>query len=268
MAQALFLEEVASERAYTARIHIKLDTGTSRVGIEPSEAVSWCKAVQKKCTHLRIEGIFSHFSSSEENQRVTKEQHSLFTSTVQTLEAAGIVPELKHIACSASTLLAKYSHENAVRPGIALYGLHPSRATQKMGTLYPVLSFKTKVIAVKTFKKGTAIGYGQTYITPRTTTIVTLPVGYFDGFDRGFSNRGQVLVHGVLCPVRGRVCMNLTMVEVPKNIALRVKVGDEVVLLGKQKKAYITADDWAKKLDTISYEVVTRLGAHIPRITI
>jgi alanine racemase len=105
-------------------------------------------------------------------------------------------------------------------------------------------------------------------VTPKPTTIVTLPIGYFDGFDRGFSNTGEVLIHGIRCRVRGRVCMNLTMVEVPKSIAARVKIGDEVVVLGVQKKERITAEEWAQKLGTISYEVVTRLGAHIPRVVV
>jgi alanine racemase len=212
--------------------------------------------------------VFSHFSSSEEDKRVTAEQQYIFGEVIRALEERGFSPEFKHIACSASTLLYKQTHENAVRPGIALYGLYPSISTKKTAALVPILSFKTKIIACKTVGKGTAIGYGQSYVTSKSTTIATLPIGYFDGFDRGFSNTGEVLIHGVRCRVRGRVCMNLTMVEVPKSIASHVKIGDEVVVLGAQKRECITAEEWAQKLGTISYEVVTRLGAHIPRIVV
>lgn len=263
--QARFLSKVAVSTNKKVLVHLKIDTGTSRLGIRPDEAEIFVKKM-KAMPNLELEGVFSHFSSSEENKKVTFDQERIFRSTINALGKAGHSFPLRHIACSASTMLYDATHENSVRPGVGIYGIFPSNNTKRAMKLTPVLSFHTRIIQIKTVEKGTAIGYGQSYIVRKKTTIATLPIGYFDGFDRGFSNIGQVIIRGVKCPVRGRVCMNLTMVEIPPALALKIKTGEEVVLIGKQKKADISANDWAKKLGTISYEVLARLGAHIPRI--
>lgn len=263
--QAVFLSKIGKNFKKNALVHIKIDVGTSRLGIPPEAAVNFFQKI-RALPHLTIVGVFTHFSSSEEDKNTTFKQSNLFHGTLEKLSEAGFNPLLRHSACSASTVLYKETHENAIRPGIGIYGISPSAAVGRALKLFPVLSFHTRIIQTKVVAAGTAIGYGQTYRAPKKMTIATLPIGYYDGFDRGFSNNGSVLIQGVKCPVRGRICMNLTMVEIPQTIASRVKIGEEVVLLGKQKKEEISAYDWALKLDTIPYEVLARLGSHIPRI--
>ena len=263
--QAKFLSKTAQGVNKEVNIHIKIDTGTSRIGIFPSEAVDFIKKINK-LPNLNLRGIFTHYAESEsQNQAYTDLQTQKFQKIVKDMS----VP-LVHAGCSASTINNPKTLFNLVRIGIGMYGLWPSSDTKRLArknkikfNLKSALSWKTKIIQVKALDKGAFISYDRTYQTEKRTKIAVLPVGYWDGYDRKLSGCGTVLIGGHLCPVRGLVCMNLTMVDVSK--VRNVREGDEVVLLGRQKKQIITAEDLAKKIGTINYEVVTRINPLVPR---
>ena len=172
---------------------------------------------------------------------------------------------LWHSSCSAATLLHPEARSNAVRVGIGLYGLYPSVQAKRVLNLKPVLSWYTRLIQIKMIPAGTKIGYDSTYTTKRVTRLGIIPVGYYDGFDRRFSNRGIVLVQGRKCSVLGRICMNVTMIDLT-DVQGPLKTGDTVVLIGQSKKESITADQLAEMSGTIHYEVVNRINPLLPRI--
>jgi len=247
-------------------IHIKIDTGASRIGILPEQADDFIKKI-RKFKHLNLRGIFTHYAKSEsKNQSYTNKQTQKFQKIIDKKQ----IP-LVHAACSATVINNPRTFFNMVRVGIGLYGLWPSKDTQEIVNkkhllinLQPALSWKTKIIQIKSLSVGTSVGYDCTFITRSKTKLAVLPVGYADGYDRRLSNCGSVLVQGISCPIRGRVCMNLIMVDVSQ--VTKVKTGDEVVLIGKQNNRVISADDIAEKIGTINYEVVTRINSNIPRI--
>lgn len=258
------LNNFAKKRGIKIEIHLKIDTGASRIGFWPKELIKNAESL-KKLNNLEIEGIFSHFASSEEDKKYTQKQLRTFSQTISELKKGGINPPLKHIACTAAALAVPQSQYNAVRLGIGLYGLYPSLQIKKMNLikLKPVLSWKTRLIQVRKIPKNTLIGYGGAYQTRCQTRLGIIPVGYWDGLDRKLSNCGQVLFKGKKCAILGRICMNLTMIDLT---GLNAKTGDKVTLIGKQGGAEITADDLAKKINTINYEVVTRVNPQIKRI--
>ncbi len=262
--QAIILNKVGESARKHIPVHIKVDSGTTRIGVLPNNVLKFIATLQKRCPALSIEGLWTHFASSESDPTFTRKQHRVFASVLEECRNKNITFSSVHEACSAASTLAPYTHQNAVRLGIELYGLHPSRATRKRIVLRPALSWYTTIIQTKKIEPGTTVSYGRTYTAKRPMRIAVLPVGYYDGYDRKLSNAGEVLIGGKRCTVLGRVCMNLTMVDVTQ--VPKAKVGDTVVLLGKAKNEAITADELADKIGTINYEVVTRIGAHIPRI--
>ena len=266
LSQANFLDKEGQKVDKIVNIHIKIDTGASRIGILPGQADGFIEKI-KKFKYLNLRGIFTHYADSEsKNQSYTNQQTQKFQKVI----AHKQIP-LAHAACSASILNNSHTFFNMVRIGIGLYGLWPSKDTQRMANkksfsinLQPVLSWKTKIIQVKSLPAGVSIGYDCTFITRSKTKLAVLPVGYADGYDRRLSNCGSVLIHGISCPIRGRVCMNLTMVDVSR--VPKVKAGDEVILIGEQNNRVISAENIAKKIGTINYEVVARINSDIPRI--
>lgn len=263
---AKLISRTAKKIHQNALVHVKIDTGTSRVGILPSEAIDFAKKINK-LPNLKIEGIFSHFAASEENKDYTKKQLDDFKEVLLNLEKAGIKIFYRHFGCSAASLVEPNSHFNMIRLGLGLYGLWPSEMAEKIALtkypwlkLQPALTWKTKIIQVKELPKGTKVGYGCSYVAKKKIKMAVLAVGYFEGYDRHLSNLGEVVVKNKKCPVIGRVCMNLTMVDVSK--VKNAKPGDEVVLLGRG----VTAEDLAKKIGTINYEVVTQINPMLPRI--
>jgi alanine racemase len=168
------------------------------------------------------------------------------------------------MACSAASTLYPTSLFNGMRLGLSLYGLYPAKEVTKIIKLKPALSWRTKIIQVKTLPAGSKIGYGGTYTVPNEQTIAILPIGYWDGLDRSLSNTGEVLVEGIHCPIRGRICMNLTMVDVSK--IKNPKTGLVATIIGKSGGEILTAEDIAEKINTINYEVVDRINPLIPRI--
>jgi len=268
--QAKILSQLGQKIKKKINIHIKIDTGTSRVGVRPDEAIAFIKKV-KNLPDLSLRGVFTHYAASEDSdQTFTNQQTEKFTKVIDALEKQGINIPFKHAACSAATMVNRQTRFNLIRLGIALYGLWPSPEIKFLSgvknkniDLRPALTWKTRIIQIKNLPARTAIGYDRTYQTKKKIKLAILPIGYWDGYDRKLSGCGEVLINGQRCPVRGRVCMNLTMVELPAR--LRAKVGDEAVLLGRQGKEEMTAEELAQKIGTINYEVVTRINPLIAR---
>jgi alanine racemase len=259
------LEAAVEKRRTPLKIHIKIDTGMGRLGFRAADIDSWLPRINT-LKALKTAGIFSHFSTAESvDGQYTKEQLAIFTRVVTRLRAAGMTA-LFHFANSAATITQPAAYFDMVRPGIMLYGAYPSPAMAQQITLKPVLSWHTKIIQLKKVPAGTSISYGQTFITKRESVIATLPIGYADGYHRALSNRGKALVRGKRAPVAGRVCMDLTMLDVTD--IRNVQQGDEVVVLGRQDSAEISADEMAAWANTISYEIFTSIGARVPRIHI
>ncbi|MFH1292118.1 MAG: alanine racemase [bacterium] len=261
--QAKILDKVGDNVRKKIKIHLKIDTGTSRLGILPNNLVNFTNDI-KNFKNLNIEGVFSHFSSSEEDREVTIQQLEIFNKATNLLSQQGINPAIRHITCSAATILYPESHFDAVRIGISLYGLHPSDQANIAIKLKPVLSWHTKIIQVKKVPSQTKISYDCTYTTNRPTKLAILPIGYWDGFDRGLSNKGLVLIKGIKCPILGRVCMNLSIVDIT-NIP-EVNAGEQATLIGTQGHQTITAQDMAKWAGTINYEIIDRINPLLPRI--
>ena len=251
----------------TALAHIKVDTGMGRLGIRAEELESIVHLVKmvRELPGLQLEGIFTHFAMADAlDQTHTHLQLARFQNVLQVLEEKSIRPPLAHAANSAAMLTLPEARLDMVRPGIALFGLHPSEEVSLPETFRPALSFKTQVSQVKAIPAGECISYGCTFYTERPTTIAVLPVGYADGFRRAPTNWGSVLIHGQSAPLLGRVCMDQCMVDVSH--IQRVRTGDEVVLIGRQGHASLTAEQVAQRLGTINYEVVSEILARVPRV--
>ncbi|HEX6172378.1 MAG TPA: alanine racemase, partial [Candidatus Binatia bacterium] len=258
------LEAAVARRGRSLDVHLKIDTGMGRIGFPAAECDSWLPQI-KKLNALRVEGVFSHFSHAESVEgQYTRKQLEIFHNIVQRLAAVSIAPPVIHLANSAATITLPEAYFNMVRPGLMLYGIYPSPEMADRISLKPVLSWKTRILQLKKVPSNASISYGQTFITQRDSLIATLPIGYADGYPRLLSNRGQALVGGKRAPVAGRVCMDLTMLDVT-DIG-KIHQGDEVVLLGTQENQTISADEMASWADTISYEILTSIGARIPRI--
>jgi alanine racemase len=260
------LEKAVADRGMTLRIHLEIDTGMARIGFLDSEIDDWLPELGK-LNALKLEGIFSHFSDGETpNEEYTENQLKNFLSVTERLHRAALAPSLIHMAKSGTIITVPDSHLAMVRPGLLLYGIYPSPTLTEEIHLKPVLSWKTRILQLKRLPHGSSIGYGRTFTTRRDSLIATLPLGYADGYKRIFSNRASVLVRGERAPVVGRVSMDLTTVDVT-DIA-KVQQGDEVVLLGHQGDAEISADEMAAWANTIPYEILTSIGARVPRIYI
>lgn len=258
------LENLARRRRITLNIHLEVDTGMGRLGLLSSEVDSWL-AELAKLKALKIEGVMSHFSETENSELdYTKDQLESFRHVVELLHAEGHRPPFIHQAKSAGVIGLPPAHFTMVRPGLMLYGIYPSPEMLNQIALKPILSWKTRVLQLKRLPKGSSISYGQTFVTERESLIATLPVGYADGYHRLLSNRGSVLVRGKRVPIVGKVCMDLTMVDVTD--IREVQQGDEVVLLGTQGRGTISADEIARWADTISYEILTSISSRVPRI--
>jgi len=248
-------------------IHVKIDSGTGRIGFQDSDIPYIISTVNK--SKLRVRGIFSHFSDVE-NMASTywlsqlRSFDAMYNKLISGLHTRSAD---RHIACSAAISRSKRTHGTLVRTGIHLYGLSGfSKIQDAHLDLRPVLSWKTSVIHIKKVPPGSFIGYNKTYKTTSPTTIVTVPLGYADGLDRHLSNTGRMLVGGAFAPIRGNVCMNLTMLETKKG--KKIKLGDEVVCIGHQKNKKIEAYELAKQAGTINYEIVTRIPEQLPRIVV
>jgi len=262
------LSRIAQKENKKVKIHIALDTGMGRIGLLPDETGLNSVREMRKLPNIILEGIFSHFSTADEGDKSYSEyQLKVFNDFVSKLEAEGIKFNVKHLSNSAAIMDLPQAHFDGVRPGIIMYGYYPSDEVLKDKLdLKPALTLKTNIVHVKTLPKGMYISYGRKFITDRESVIATLPIGYADGYTRALSNKGKVIINGKLAPVVGRVCMDQLMVDVTD--AGEVKVGDEAILLGEQGNTKFNADDLAKILDTINYEIICMIGRRVPRVYI
>ena len=258
----------------TAKVHIKIETGTTRQGVEGDELRKLARAL-KSTSGVVIEGASTHYANIEDTTDASYAESQLkrFQEGVAMLHAEGINPTYLHTACSAAAILFPRTYFNLARVGISMYGLWPSKETKAVAarekkalTLAPVLTWKTVVAQIKHIKKGTTVSYGLTERVARNSVIAVIPVGYWDGFDRGLSNVAHVLIRGQRCKLLGRICMNMCMVDVTD--VKTVKVEDQVVILGKQKTEEISAEEMASQIGTINYEVVTRINPMLPRVAV
>jgi alanine racemase len=256
-------DRAAREMNATINVHIKVDTGMSRLGLLPDQVTPFFRSL-RNLRNLNIEGIFTHFSSSEDDPDYTRDQLKTFQDTLNPLKAAGYQFKYIHAANTAAALSLPESYFTMVRVGIGMYGIDPGIDTPLPGDFRAALSWKTTIAQVKTLQSGTFVGYNNTYQTRGMERVAVIPVGYADGFRRAPNNWGEVLVSGKRAPVIGRVSMDQTMIDVT-NID-DINIGDEVVLIGKQGDDRITADDAAKQLGTSSYEVVSTILARVPRV--
>ena len=257
------LSRAAADLGGRVPTHVKVDTGMGRLGLLPDEVLPFVQELQR-LPNLVLEGIFTHFSVADSDPEFTRWQLDRFQQVLGKLVEAGIRPPLAHAANSAAVLTLPESHLDMVRPGIALYGLHPSPQVRCPPDFRPALRFKTQVAQVKTLSPGSYVGYGNTYQTSGEQRIAVIPVGYADGFRRAPRHWGEVLVRGRRAPIAGRVSMDQTMIDV--TAIPGVRQGDEVVLIGEQGDEQITAEQVAERLGTISYEVVSEILARVPRV--
>jgi len=255
------LEAAGRRVGEPARVHIKVDTGMSRLGVQAEHVVSFLEHTQSP--DLQIEGIFTHFARADETDpEPTDRQEERFQSALQALQLAGRKPALVHACNSAAGLTRPAGGYSLVRAGIAIYGLHPSAECPLPESFTPALSWKTLLSQVRVLPAGRGVSYGHTYSTRKEERIGTVPVGYADGYRRTVGN--VALVGGQPVPVIGRVCMDQIMVQLD-NVPL-VLAGDEVVLIGRQAEEALTAEDLARTWGTINYEVVCGIGARVPRL--
>jgi alanine racemase len=258
----------------TAKIHLKVETGTNRQGILYKDLKEFAQ-IAKTFKNIEIEGLSTHFANIEDttDHSYAELQLKRFADAAKSLKETGIDIPLLHCANSAATILFEKTRFNMVRPGIACYGMWPSSETYdayiheiKNGfKLTPALTWKAKIAQVKSIPAGDPVGYGCTYKTEKDTKLAIIPVGYYDGYDRSIKN-GHVLINDQIAPIRGRVCMNIIMADITD--IPEVKTESEVVLLGRSKSTTITAEDFAVWAGTINYEVTTRINEKIPRIIV
>jgi alanine racemase len=261
VAQAL--EEAGGSLGKKARAHLKVDTGMGRLGLNPPEVLPFLEGV-KNFSHLEVLGLISHLATADEaNKTYTRKQLQEFLTLLSTARGQDWELPLSHIANSAALVEVPEAHFGMVRPGISLYGSPPAPGRSWGVDLKPVMSFATQVLQLKRLPPGSSISYGRTYITTDWCNLAVLPVGYCNGYPRLLSNRGEVLLKGHRAPIRGRVCMNLTMVDVSH--IPEVAEGETVTLLGADGGERLTADDLASWAETISYDIYCALGSANPR---
>jgi alanine racemase len=270
------LEALAAEAGRQVQVHVKVETGTHRQGVLEQDIPSFAARIRQS-RHLVLEGMTTHFANIEDttDHSVAEAQFAAFDRARQALSTGTGAPvAVRHAACSAAALLFTRTHLELARIGISLYGLWPSKETyvsclergKPALDLRPALAWKSRVAQVKEVPEGAYVGYGCTWRAGRNSRIAVLPVGYFEGYDRGLSGVAHVLVRQRRAPVRGRVCMNMCMVDVTDIPG--VSVEDEVVLLGSQGEERISAEQLAAWCGTISYEVVSRIHPALPRVVV
>ena len=260
------LSQAAQKLQKSVKIHIKTDTGMSRLGFLTGDNEE--KTVEEileisRLPFIEVDGLFSHFACADEkNREYTDLQFARFTSLINKLEEKGLKIPCKHIANSAAIMMYPKTHLDMVRAGVVLYGYYPSEDVDKSRlSLKPVMTLKSRITHIKDVEDGVGVSYGKTYITDKKTRIATIPVGYADGYARCLSQKAKIEVGGQLCNIIGRICMDQCMIDVTN--VNNINVGDEVILFGDEQ---ISADDIAKMMDTINYEVLCLVSKRIPRI--
>jgi len=254
-------------------VHFKVDTGMGRVGSLAQPGADGCPDPQRiarvvgdvvtvgTLPQLRLEGLCTHLTcGGSDDAAPTRLQCQILQAILQELERAGVAPRWRHLAASGATFLHPFSQMNLVRPGIALYGYNVPGGTDG---LTPAMTLKTRIMELRHLMPGDSVSYDMTHRVTTPATVATVALGYGDGYDRRFSNCGKMLVRGVAAPILGRVCMDMTMLDVTH--IPQAAVGDEVVAFGRQGEALLPADAIAATIGTISYEIVTGLTRRVPR---
>jgi len=262
------LSSLAEKLGKKAKIHIALDTGMGRIGFIPNEKSIEDVVEIASLKGIEIIGIFTHFSTADEYDKTyTNEQFKKIKDFIAELEKRNINIPLKHVSNSGAIMDMPETYLDAVRAGIILYGYYPSNEVNKEKLdIKPILTLKTTISHVKEVEEGTSISYGRTFITKKKSKIATIPIGYADGYSRLLSGKAKVIINGKFVPVVGRICMDQCMIDVT-DIG-KVKVGDEVILLGEEGNLKFNADDFAEIMGTINYEITCMLKQRIPRVYI
>lgn len=267
MEEARLFAQSAVRLGRTARVHVKVDTGMGRLGVEPAAAAALVRAVAQ-LQGVVVEGVFTHFASAEDDEEYTALQLRRFRRVLRALAQRGVNVPWVHASNSGGILHAPESCGNLVRPGLMVYGVVPPgrrRSTAELARqLQPALSFRCRVGLVKTVRKGSSLSYGRTYVAPGRMRVATITAGYGDGFPRAASNRACVLLQGQRCPVVGRVTMDQTLVDVSS--LGEVVPGDEAVLIGAQGEERVSATDLAAWCGTIPWEILTGISYRVPRV--
>lgn len=254
----------AAELGSAARVHLKIDTGLSRNGATVADWPLLVEAAAKAAATGVIEttGIWSHFVHADSpGHPTTARQIERFGDALQVAKGIGVVPEVRHLANSAASVTLPQAHFDLVRPGIAVYGLSPVPDQGDFG-LVPAMTLRSQLANVKRVAAGEGVSYGHQYRLERDSTLALVPLGYADGIPRAATNRGPVALHGRRYTISGRVCMDQFVIDIGDDTAAE---GDQVVLFGTGRDGEPTAQDWASALDTIHYEIVTRIGSRVPR---
>lgn len=269
------LNAIAAARGATVGVHIKIETGTHRQGVLERDVPAFVARL-REAGALRLAGVTTHFANIEDttSHAFVESQMAAFSRVADAIATLHPVPFLRHNACSAAVLLFNRTHLDLARVGISLYGLWPSKETyvsclergKPSLDLKPVMAWKTRIAQVKRVSEGDYVGYGCAWRATRTTKIAVLPVGYYEGYDRELSGLAHVLVRGKRAPVRGRVCMNMCMVDVTDIPGASLE--DEVTLLGRQGDERITAEQLAAWRGTIAYEIIARIHPSLPRVVV
>lgn len=263
-----FLEELdtaAARQGKTAQVHIKIDSGMARLGVQSEQELHAICDCLKNCTNIEVTGAFTHFATSDcTDKTFTLEQAAFFDAMLCILKQRGYTGILRHASCSGGILDCPNLNYDMVRPGIALYGYYPSKEVARQVHLQPVLRLESRLTQIKVIKSGCSVGYGRSYIAKQDITVGVVPIGYGDGYRRGNSNRGFCVVCGQRVPIVGRVCMDQLMVDIT-GIAGATE-GALVTLIGTQDGAHIWADEIADICDTISYEILLNLSGRVPKV--
>lgn len=254
-----FLKELGKSSDYTFKIHIEIDTGMGRTGVSLEKLEEYIFECQKY-SNIDVQGIYTHFSCSDTDETFTKLQISRFNEAIETCEKHGINFKYIHACNSAGVINYKEAYYNLVRPGIILYGYYPDKSLENKIDLKPALKLKSKISYIKEVPQGTTISYGKRYITDKPCTIATVQMGYADGLRRCLTNKGHVVINGVVAPMIGTICMDCFMVDVT-NVP-NVKVGDTVYIWDNKN---ITVEDIADIYDTINYEVISTISDRVVR---
>jgi alanine racemase len=257
------IDDTARQMGVTAKVHLKIDTGMERIGVHYYNAHGLLERAAG-CRHASVEGIYSHFANSDDADLTSaRTQLSRFLDVLQWYEKQGVSPPVRHIANSGAILQLPESHLDMVRPGILLYGVYPAAEVRRTIAVQPALSWKSRVVYFKVVAPDHPVSYGSTWRSDHPVRVVTVPVGYGDGYFRALSNASHVIIRGKRYPVVGRVCMDQIMVNLEWGTAYN---GDEVVLLGADGAAVITCEDLAAWAGTIPYEILTNINTRVPRV--
>ncbi len=258
------LAAAAKQAGRPVRVHVKIDTGMGRLGVDWQQAWPFIRQLLKY-KELPLQGLYSHFATADSLDKSYAElQLERFKICINQLAAEGIQVPIKHIANSGAILDMPDSYFDMVRPGIMMYGYYPTRETTESVALRPAMTLQTQVAQVKTIERGESVSYGRLFIAKEKTRIATLPVGYADGYNRLLTNCGEVLINGKKFPLVGRVCMDLIMADVSSDPD--ISSGDEAVLFGEQAGEWITVDSICEKLHTIPYEITCWVAKRVPRV--